>query len=75
MTLDVQVTAEDVLIKADLAAGRLANGDAASAGVTGKVFRAIRLPVPIDTDRVKAAYSNGRLRLTAPTVEQAVRIQ
>ncbi len=74
-TLDVQVTSEDVLIKAELEAGRLAEGDAASVGAPWRVFRAIRLPAPIDPDRVKAAYSNGHLRLTAPIVEQAVRIQ
>ncbi len=69
-TFDVQVTAEDVLIRAELEAGRRTEGYAAPANGPAKVFRAIRLPAPIDPDRVKAAYSNGRLRLTAPTVER-----
>ncbi len=60
---------------AELEAGRLAEGDAAPVNRPARVFRAIRLPAPIDPDRVKAAYSNGRLRLTAPIVEQPARIQ
>lgn len=72
-TLDVRVTAEDVLIKAELDAESLAHGDASWASGPAKVFRAIRLPAPIDADRIKAAYSNGQLRLIAPIKEQPAR--
>jgi len=69
-TLDVQVTAEDVLIKAELDAESIAQGDVSWASGPAQVFRAIRLPAPIDADRIKAAYSNGQLRLIAPIREQ-----
>jgi HSP20 family molecular chaperone IbpA len=65
-TLDVQVTTEDVLIKAEMETGRRVHGDAVrSTNGPAQVFRAIRLPASIDPDRVKAAYSKGQLRLTA----------
>jgi len=65
--LDVQITPEDVLIKADVD-----HRHTAEAGTVhvcefskGKVFRSIRLPERIDPETVKAEYRNGLLRLTA----------
>ena len=65
--LDVQITPEDVLIKADVD-----HQHTAEAGTVhvcefrkGKVFRSIRLPERIDPETVKAEYRNGLLRLTA----------
>ncbi|HYR91219.1 MAG TPA: Hsp20 family protein [Terriglobia bacterium] len=38
---------------------------------TGKMFRSIHLPRKIDTDKVKAEFKNGLLRLTAEIAEEA----
>jgi HSP20 family molecular chaperone IbpA len=65
--LDVQVTAEDVLIKSEVD-----HHHAAESGTVhlcefnrGKVFRSIHLPDKIDPETAKAEYRNGLLRLTA----------
>jgi HSP20 family protein len=66
-TLDVRVTARDVLIQAATGGGRRADGDAASApNGDAQLFRAFHLPEPIDPDGVKANFKNGLLRLRAP---------
>jgi HSP20 family molecular chaperone IbpA len=65
--LDVQVTPEDILIKAssqhehtsDEGTVHLCEFD------RGRLFRSVRLPERIDPDSVKAEYRNGLLRLTA----------
>ncbi len=66
--LGIQVTADSVLIKADIT-----HGHGAAKGTVhvcefqpGQLFRLINLPAPIDPDGVKAEYRNGLLRLTAP---------
>ncbi len=35
----------------------------------GKVFRAIEIPVPVNTKHIDASYINGILRITIPIVE------
>ncbi len=35
----------------------------------GKVFRAIEIPVPVNTKHIDASYTNGILRITIPIVE------
>jgi HSP20 family molecular chaperone IbpA len=72
-TLEVQITPEDVLLTAAMEAGLRAD-DAASRPTyrPASVCRAIRLPAPIDLDRVKATYDNGQLRVTATIVGTAV---
>jgi HSP20 family protein len=65
--LDVQVTSEDVLIKADVDHQHTAESGAVHLCEfnRGKVFRSIHLPEQIDPETVKAEYRNGMLRLTA----------
>ncbi len=65
--LEIQVTPETVLIKADTT-----HTHPESKGTVrlcefqlGKLFRLIKLPARIDPDAVKAEYRNGLLRLTA----------
>ena len=65
--LDVQVTAEDVLIMSEVD-----HRHAAESGTVhlcefgrGKIFRSIHLPDKIDPETAKAEYRNGLLRLTA----------
>ena len=35
----------------------------------GKIFRAIEIPVPVNTRNIDASYTNGILRITIPIVE------
>ena len=71
MTLEVQITPEHVLLTANREAGRRpADAAASPTNRTASVCRAIRLPAPIDPDRVKATYSNGQLRVTAAMARQ-----
>jgi HSP20 family protein len=65
--LDVQVTPDDILIKAGIQ-----HRDEEKAGTVliceftrGPLFRSIHLPERIDPDSVRAEYRNGLLRLTA----------
>lgn len=65
--LDIQVTRDTLLIKADVA-----HTHPEAKGVVhacefqpGQLFRAIQLPAPIDPDTVKAEYRDGLLRVTA----------
>ena len=65
--LDIQVTPDTVLIKADTM-----HAHAEKKGTVhvcefeaGPLFRLVRLPVTIDPDAVKAEYRNGLLRITA----------
>lgn len=65
--LDVEITPEDLLIKADVD-----HEHAAEKGAVhfcefngGKLFRSIHFPERIDPDSVKVEYRNGLLRLTA----------
>ena len=72
-TVDVKVTAEDVLITAEREATKAEPMSAAAAGRAsdGKVqyFRSIHLPEPIDPNHVRADYKHGRLHLSALIVK------
>lgn len=66
--LDVQVTPETLLIRADV--DHEHPKEKGTVHVCefqrGQLFRVIRLPAPIDQNAVKAEYRNGLLRITAP---------
>ena len=74
--LDVQITPEDVLIKAETSHEHTA--DTGTVHVcefaVGKIFRSIHFPEKIDPDSAKAEYRNGMLRLTA-TIARAATAQ
>lgn len=71
--LDVQITPEDLLIKAesshehtsDIGTVHICEFDA------GKIFRSIHFPEKIDPESAKAEYRNGMLRLTAAIAKTA----
>ncbi len=71
--LDVQITPEDLLIKAetthehttDTGTVHLCEFD------SGKIFRSIHFPEKIDPNSAKAEYRNGMLRLTAAIAKAA----
>ena len=71
--LDVQITPDDVLIKAETSRERVA--DAGMAHVSefegGKIFRSVHFPEKIDPNSAKAEYQNGMLRLTAAIAKAA----
>jgi HSP20 family molecular chaperone IbpA len=78
--LDVQVTPEDLLIKAETT--REQKTDKGTVHVSefsrGKVFRSVRLPEKIDPNTAKAEYKDGMLRVTAAiakTSEAARKLQ
>lgn len=69
--LDVEITPEDLLIKADVHHEHTAEeGDVRVCEFNGgRLFRSIHLPDRIDPDSVKADYRHGMLRLTASIVK------
>lgn len=71
--LDVQVTPEDLLIKAE--STRESETERGTVHVSelssGKVFRSIRFPEKIDPDSAKAEYKNGLFKLTAAIAKSA----
>jgi HSP20 family protein len=71
--LDVQITPEDVLIKAETTHEHAA--DTGTVHVcefeSGRIFRSIHFPEKIDPDSAKAEYRNGMLRLTAAIAKAA----
>jgi len=71
--ITVEVTPEDVILKADI---HHEHHD--QKGIVhyceferGKMFRTIHLPKKIDTEKVKAEFKNGLLRLTAEIAQEA----
>jgi HSP20 family protein len=36
----------------------------------GRIFKTIEIPAPVDSGRIKASYSDGILRISAPRVEE-----
>jgi len=71
--IQIEVTPEDVILRAETQ-----HKHTDQKGVvhycefeTGKMFRAIHLPKRIDTDKVKAEFKNGLLRLTAQIAQEA----
>ncbi len=71
--LNVQITAEAVLIQADVNHDHGDNAVAVCEFVAGKLFRSIHFPERIDPESVKAEYRNGMLRLTAAISKQVPR--
>jgi HSP20 family protein len=71
--LDIQVTSEDVLIRADVDHRHTAEEGTVQVCefVGGKLFRSVHLPEKIDPNSVKAEYRNGMLRLTAALAKAA----
>lgn len=72
--LDVQITPDDVLMKAETA-----HEHAVDAGTVhlcefegGKIFRSIHFPEKIDPNSAKAEYRNGMLRVTAAIAKAAI---
>jgi len=71
--IDVEVTAEDILIKADVkhehqeTKGEVYICEFAS----GNLFRSVHLSKPIDVDKVKAQFKNGMPTLNAPVAVEA----
>jgi HSP20 family protein len=71
--VNVQVTPEDVLIKADVNHEHTAQEGSVHVREVdfGKAFRSVHLPARIDPDSVKAEYRNGMLHLTAAIAKAA----
>jgi HSP20 family protein len=71
--IDIEVTAEDILIRADVHhEHRKEEGEVyACEFAHGNLFRSIRLPKKINPEKVKAEFKNGLLSLIAPVAEEA----
>ena len=71
--LDVQVTPEDVLIKADVHHEHTREEGAVQICEfnSGKLFRSIHFPERVDPGSVKVEYRNGMLRLAAAIAKPA----
>ena len=71
--IDIEVTPEDILIRADVHhEHRKEEGDVhACEFAHGNLFRSIHLPRKIDPEKVKAEFKNGLLTLNAPIAEEA----
>ncbi len=70
--LDVQITPEDVLIKADTPHEHVPQGSVLVCEFgSGKIFRSVHFPEKIDPQSVKAEYKNGLLRVTAAIAKAA----
>lgn len=69
--LDVQITPDDVLIKADVHHTHTPDeGDIQLCEFnTGQLFRSIHFPERVDPDHATAEYRDGMLRLHAPIVK------
>jgi HSP20 family protein len=71
--VDVEVTPQDVLIKAQVNHEHTA--DEGTVQICefshGRAFRSVHLPASIDPNSVKAEYRNGMLRLTAAVAQVA----
>lgn len=73
--LDVQVTPEDLLIKADI---RHAHNEKEGTVLlcefhAGKLFRHIHFPRKVDPEKVKAEFGNGLLRVVAAVAKEKQR--
>jgi HSP20 family protein len=71
--LDVQITSEDLLIKADIGHKHTPEEGAVQLCEFngGQLFRSIHFPEKIDPDSATAEYRNGMLRLTASIAKPA----
>jgi len=78
--LDVQITPEDVLIKADIQHKHTPEQGAVEVCefTEGQLFRSIHFPQKVDPDSARAEYRNGMLRITAsiakPVAQKKVEI-
>lgn len=70
--LDIQVTPDTLLIKADTGHGHRDPNEIVHVCEfqQGELFRLIKLPSTIDTEAVRAEYRNGLLRITAAIAAQ-----
>ena len=66
--LDVEVTSDDVLIRADVQHEHTEDKGTVHwcEFAPGKLFRSVRFPESVDPERVEAVYGNGLLELTVP---------
>ena len=73
--LDVQITPEDVLIKAEIHHRHMPEKGAVQVCefTGGQLFRSIHFPEKVDPDSAMAEYRNGMLRITASIAKPAVR--
>ena len=71
--LDIEVTADDILIKADVHhEHKEKEGEVYVCEFAhGNLFRSIHLPKKIDPEKVKAEFKNGLLTLKAPVAAEA----
>ena len=71
--IDIEVTPEDILVKAELHHEHKEERGVVHACEfnSGSLFRSIHLPKKIDADKVKAEFKNGVLSLKAPVAEEA----
>ena len=71
--LDVQITPEDMLIKADIQHKHTPEEGAVQVCefTAGQLFRSVHFPEKIDPDSAMAEYRNGMLRVTASIAKPA----
>jgi len=71
--LDVQITPEDMLIKADIHHKHAPEEGAVQVCefIAGQLFRSIHFPEKVDPDSATAEYRNGMLRVTASIAKPA----
>ena len=71
--LDVQITAEDVLIKADIHHKHTVEEGAVQVCEFngGQLFRSVHFPEKVDPESAAASYRNGMLRVTATIAKPA----
>ena len=70
--LDVQITPEDVLIKADTPHEHGPEGTVHACEFgSGKIFRSVHFPEKIDPESAKAEYRNGLLHVTVAIAKAA----
>ena len=71
--IDIEVTPEDILVKADLHhEHKEKKGEVyACEFESGNLLRTVHLPKKIDPDKVKAEFNNGILSLKAPIAEES----
>jgi HSP20 family protein len=78
--LDVQITPEDILIKADIHHKHTPAEGAVQVCefIAGQLFRSVHFPEKVDPDSATAEYRNGMLRITAsiakPVAQKRVEI-
>lgn len=73
--LDVQITPEEILIKADIQHKHTPEEGAVEVCefIAGQLFRSVHFPEKIDPDSATAEYRNGMLRVTASIAKPVAR--